>query len=50
MPIGRAMTLAMASEKMVRKKVGSARSRSAEVTGMLRKIDWPRSPFSSCPM
>ena len=45
MPIGMAMTLAISSEKMVRKKVGSARWASACSTGWLRKIDCPRSPL-----
>ncbi|MCY1250583.1 hypothetical protein D9M72_642360 [compost metagenome] len=49
MPIGSAMPLAIRIENSVRKKVGSARSASAEVTGWLRKIDWPRSPCSNCP-
>ncbi|MNL84858.1 hypothetical protein D3C87_2129650 [compost metagenome] len=50
MPIGNAIRLAMTSEKIVRKKVGSARSSNAEVTGMFRKIDCPRSPFSNWPI
>ena len=48
--VGSAMMPAITSEKIVKKKVGSARSSSADVTGILRKIDCPRSPFSNWPI
>ena len=47
MPQGTPISAAMAIEKSVRKSVGSARSRSACVTGRCRKIDWPRLPCAS---
>ncbi len=43
------MTPAIRIENSVRKKVGSARSARAVSTGMLRKIDSPRSPRASWP-
>ena len=47
MPIGmRDERRRSAIENRVRKKVGSARSARAGRTGLLRKIDWPRSPRS----
>ena len=49
MPTGMAMTLAINSENIVRKKVGSARWASAVSTGWLRKMDWPRSPLNRLP-
>jgi hypothetical protein len=48
-PQGTPISVAMTIEKSVRKKVGSARSSNACVTGRCRKIDWPRLPWASSP-
>jgi hypothetical protein len=47
MPQGTPISVAMTIEKRVRKKVGSARSSNACVTGRCKKIDWPRLPWTS---
>ena len=41
------LKLRKADAKVARKKVGSARSASAWVTGRCRKIDWPRLPCAT---
>ena len=49
MPTGSAMALAMMSDISVSSSVGSARSASADSTGLFMKMDCPRSPWTSLP-
>ncbi|MNV15602.1 hypothetical protein D3C71_1063330 [compost metagenome] len=43
------MALAISSDIKVSSIVGSARSASADSTGLFMKMDWPRSPCTSLP-
>ncbi|KAG0731199.1 hypothetical protein G6F23_015544 [Rhizopus arrhizus] len=43
------MALAIKSDISVSRIVGSARSASADSTGLFMKMDWPRSPCANLP-
>ncbi len=48
-PAGTPIRMEMTIANSVSSSVGSTRSRIASVTGLRRKIDWPRSPWTSRP-